>query len=110
MGKKALYNSKHKKDINEPVTRTLTLNLHKRLHKATFKNKAPKAVKQIREFAQKVMFTNDVRVDPEVNKFIWEHGIRNVARRVKVTLERKKNEEDEEGVEKNYTLVKLAEL
>jgi large subunit ribosomal protein L31e len=110
MGKKALYNAKSKKDVTNPVARTLSINLHKRLHKATFKNKAPKAIKQIREQAQRVMFTNDVRVDPEVNKFIWEHGIRNVARRVKLTLERKKNEEDDENVNKMYTLVKLAEL
>lgn len=110
MGKKALYNAKSKKDVTVPVTRTLSINLHKRLHKATFKNKAPRAIKQIREQAQRVMFTKDVRVDPEVNKFIWEHGIRNVARRVKLTLERKKDEEDEENTNKMYTLVKLAEL
>ncbi len=54
------------------------------------------------------MFTRDVRIDPEVNKLVWEHGIRNVARRINVTLERKKNEEDEEGQDKMYTLVKLA--
>ncbi len=110
MGKKALHNAKSKKDVSVAVTRTVSINLHKRLHKATFKNKAPKALKQIREHAQKVMFTQDVRVDPEVNKFIWEHGIRNVARRVKLTLERKKDEEDEENTNRMYTLVKLAEL
>ena len=110
MGKKALYNVKSKKDVTTAISRTLSINLHKRLHKATFKNKAPKAIKQIKEQAQRTMFTDDVRVDPEVNKFIWEHGIRNVARRVKLTFERKKNEEDDENTNKMYTLVKLAEL
>ena len=110
MGKKALYNAKSKKDVTVAVTRTVSINLHKRLHKATFKNKAPKALKQIKEQAQRVMFTQDVRIDPEVNKFVWEHGIRNVARRVKLTMERKKDEEDEENTNRMYTLVKLAEL
>jgi len=109
MGKKALHSKgKDVKDINTVVSRTYTLNLHKRLHKATFKNKAPKAIKQIRDHAQRVMFTKDVRIDPEVNKFVWEHGIRNVARKINLSLERKKNEEDEEGKDAVYTLVKLA--
>jgi large subunit ribosomal protein L31e len=109
MGKKALHTkSKDKRDVTTSVTRTATINLHKRLHKATFKNKAPKALKQIRDHAQRVMFTKDVRIDPDVNKSVWEHGIRNVARKITLTFERKKNEEDEEGQEKMYTLVKLA--
>ena len=91
----------------EPVTRTLIVNLHRRCHKATFKNKAPKAVKQIKELAHSVMFTNDNRVDPELNKEVWRHGIRNVDRRVKVTMERKKNEDDE-AAEDMYTVVRLA--
>lgn len=28
------------------------------------------------------MFTKDVSIDPEANKFDWEDGIRNVERRV----------------------------
>ena len=110
MGKKALHQtkSKVKKDVSESITRNYTINLHRRLHKATFKNKAPKAIKQIREHAQNVMFTRDVRIDPEVNKFVWEHGIRNVARKVNLSFERKKNEEEEETTQKMYTLVKLA--
>ncbi len=48
MGKKALHTKgKDVKDVKTLVTRTVSLNLHKRLHKATFKNKAPKAIKQI---------------------------------------------------------------
>ena len=109
MGKKALHvRGKDKKDVTTCITRNVSINLHRRLHKATFKNKAPKAVKQIKDQAQRIMFTGDVRIDPEVNAMVWEHGIRNVARRINLTFERKKNEEDEEGQEKMYTLVKLA--
>ena len=114
MGKKSNHVSRkrtEKKDRGaaklEPITRTLTVNLHRRLHKATFKNKAPKAVKEIKELAHKTMFTSDNRVDPELNKELWRHGIRNIERRVKVTLERKKNEDDE-AEESMYTIIRLA--
>jgi large subunit ribosomal protein L31e len=54
------------------------------------------------------MFTNDIRIDPELNQAIWANGIRNLDRRVDVVLERKKNEEDEESTEKMFTVVRLA--
>ena len=41
----------------------------------------------------------DVRVDAGLNKFIWSQGVRNVAKRVRVRLSRKRNE-DEEANEK----------
>ena len=41
------------------------------------------------------MKTKDVRIDAEVNKFIWSGGIKNIPRRVRVRLSRKKNEDNE---------------
>ena len=110
MGKKINNSSKGKKEVKElqPVTRKLTINLHKQLHGEKFKKKAPKAVKVVKTLAQKMMFTKDVRVDPELNKELWRNGVRNVTKRVSVIFERKKNEEDDENEEKMYTLVKLA--
>ena len=110
MGKKIGGSSKGKKEVKElqPVTRKLTINLHKQLHGEKFKKKAPKAVKVVKTLAQKMMFTKDVRVDPELNKELWRNGVRNVTRRISVIMERKKNEEDDEAEEKMYTLVKLA--
>ena len=110
MGKKIGGSSKGKKEVKElqPVTRKLTINLHKQLHWEKFKKKAPKAVKVVKTLAQKMMFTKDVRVDPELNKELWRNGVRNVTRRISVIMERKKNEEDDEAEEKMYTLVKLA--
>jgi len=115
MGKKVNHVSRRrteKKDGKgtkslEPITRVHIVNLHRRLYKTTFKKKAPKAVKQIKELAEKTMFTRDVRIDPELNKEIWRHGVRNTARRVKVSFERKKNEDDE-AAESMYTIVRLA--
>ena len=48
MGKKA--------DL-QPACRDYTLNMHKRLQGIQFKKRAPKAIKTIRKFAQKEMFT-----------------------------------------------------
>ena len=110
MGKKKDHKTTGKKDEKElqPVTRTIGVNLHKQLHGENFKKKAPKAIKVIKALAEKTMFTKDVRIDPELNKELWKNGVRNVMKRVKVVMERKKNEEDDEGEEKMYTLVKLA--
>jgi len=86
------------------VSREYTINLHKRIHKVTFKKRAPRAVKEIKKFAQKAMGTKDVRVDVLLNKYIWSKGIKNVPFRVRVQLHRKRNE-DEESQEKLYTHV-----
>ena len=42
---------------------------------------------------------SDVRVDTGLNKHIWSMGVRNVAKRVRVRLSRRRNE-DEEAKEK----------
>ena len=62
---------KKKARSKEVVTREYTINLHKRLHNVTFKKKAPRAVKEVRKFAQKMMKTSDVRLDVKLNKEIW---------------------------------------
>eukprot|EP00244_Chara_vulgaris_P003775 TRINITY_DN170_c1_g1_i1.p2 TRINITY_DN170_c1_g1~~TRINITY_DN170_c1_g1_i1.p2 ORF type:complete len:121 (-),score=21.75 TRINITY_DN170_c1_g1_i1:312-674(-) len=94
------------KDI---VTREYTINLHKRLHGCTFKKMAPKAVKEIRKFASKMMGTTDVRVDVKLNKHIWSRGVRNVPRRVRVRIARKRND-DEDAKEELYSYVTPADL
>lgn len=56
---------------NTVATREYTINLHKRLHNITFKKRAPRAVKEVKKFAAKVMGTSDVRVDVKLNKALW---------------------------------------
>merc|ERR1719436_477923 len=87
-----------------PVTRDYTIHMHKLMHKIQFKKRAPRAVREIRKFALRVMNTKDVRIDTKLNKFIWHKGIRNVPFRVRVRLSRKRNEE-EDAKESMYTLV-----
>ena len=60
-----------KRAVRGAVTREYTIHLHKRLHDVTFKKRAPKAVKEIRKFAQKQMGTKDVRLDVKLNKAVW---------------------------------------
>lgn len=91
------------------VTRDYTIQLSKRVHKKQFKKKAPRAVKKVREFAEKAMGTKDVRIDTELNKFLWKNGVKNVPTRVRVRLSRKRNE-DENADEKLYTYAQLLEV
>eukprot|EP01104_Vermistella_antarctica_P021253 TRINITY_DN9478_c0_g1_i1.p2 TRINITY_DN9478_c0_g1~~TRINITY_DN9478_c0_g1_i1.p2 ORF type:complete len:121 (-),score=38.22 TRINITY_DN9478_c0_g1_i1:57-419(-) len=89
---------------NAPATREYTINLHKRIHGISFKKRAPRAVKEIKQFATKAMGTKDVRVDSNLNKHVWSRGVRNVPYRVRVRLSRKVND-DEDSAEKMYTLI-----
>eukprot|EP00948_MAST-09A_sp_MAST-9A-sp1_P000671 g671.t1 len=88
----------------DKVTRECTINLNKRLHRVTYKKKAPRAIKAIKEFARKMMGTQDVRIDTSLNKAVWQQGVRRVPRRLRVRLQRKRNEDDE-ATEKFFTLV-----
>ncbi|PSS34215.1 hypothetical protein PHLCEN_2v1725 [Hermanssonia centrifuga] len=88
--------------LQDVVTREYTIHLHKRVHGRSFKKRAPHAVKSVVEFAQKAMGTADVRVDPKLNQALWARGIKSVPHRIRVKLERKRN--DEEGAkEKLFT-------
>merc|ERR1712029_527243 len=90
--------------MGEVVTREYTINLHKRLHGIGFKYRAPRAIKEIKKFAEKQMGTNDVRIETRLNKRLWSQGVRNVPFRVRVRLARMRNEY-EDSTNELYTLV-----
>ena len=75
---KTKVEKRNKSAINEVVTRECTIHLSKRVHNIGFKKRAPRAIKEIRKFAEKEMGTNDVRIDTRLNKHIWSKGIRYV--------------------------------
>ena len=106
VNRQARGDKKSKSALNEVITREYTIHLHKRLHGVGFKKRAPRAIKEIKKFAQKQMGTEDVRIDTRLNKFVWSQGIRNVPFRVRVRLARKRNE-DEDSTHKLYTLVNI---
>mmetsp|Transcript_27081 Transcript_27081/g.31242 ORF Transcript_27081/g.31242 Transcript_27081/m.31242 type:complete len:118 (+) Transcript_27081:71-424(+) len=86
-----------------PLTIDYTINLHKKLQKTTFKKKATRAVRYVKQFGAKVMKTSDVRVDTKLNQFLWSNGIRNVPYRVRVRFSRQRNDDEESG-DKFFTL------
>merc|ERR1740121_2952397 len=88
----------------EPVTRDYTIHLSKVLQKIQFKKRATRAIREIRKFATRAMSTKDVRIDTKLNMFVWGNGIRNVPKRVRVRMSRKRNE-DEDATDKTFTLV-----
>ena len=93
----------------DKVTRELTINLNKRLHRVTYKKKARRAIKAIKQFAAKMMKTDDVRVDVKLNKDVWRRGIRNVPKKFRIRIDRKRND-DEDAKEEHYSYVTSAEL
>merc|ERR1739841_36912 len=95
--------------LNEVVTREYTINLHKRIHGMQFKKRAPRAIREIKKFAEAMMGTPDVRVDVGLNKFVWSKGVRNVPRRARVRLSRRHND-DEDSTNKLYTLVTVVNV
>jgi len=95
---------KKKSAINEVLSRVYTVNLHKRLHGIRFKRRAPRAITEIRKFAVQQMGTPDVRIDESVNKKVWSKGVRNVPFRLRIKLERRRND-DEDSIHKLYTIV-----
>ncbi|KAJ3574891.1 hypothetical protein NP233_g1467 [Leucocoprinus birnbaumii] len=90
--------------LQDVVSREYTIHLHKRVHGRSFKKRAPWAVKSVVDFAQKAMGTSDVRLDPKLNQAVWAQGIKSVPHRIRVKLERKRND-DENAKEKLYTYV-----
>jgi large subunit ribosomal protein L31e len=82
----------------ETVTREYTINLHKATHKIRFKSRAPRAVKEIRTFAQKVMGTTDVRLDVKLNKAVWSKGIKAVPHRLRIVVSRRRNDDEDAKV------------
>ncbi|XP_017045082.1 60S ribosomal protein L31 [Drosophila ficusphila] len=94
----------NKSAINEVVTRECTIHLAKRVHNIGFKKRAPRAIKEIRKFAEREMGTTDVRIDTRLNKHIWSKGIRSTPFRIRVRLARRRND-DEDSPNKLYTYV-----
>ncbi|KAF4125221.1 large subunit ribosomal protein L31e [Geosmithia morbida] len=95
--------------IADVVTREYTIHMHKRMHGVTFKKRAPRAIKEIKAFATKSMGTTDVRLDPELNKAVWEQGIRGVPYRLRVRISRRRNDE-EDAKEKLYSYVQAVNV
>ena len=51
----------------------------------------------IRKFAQTAMGTEDVRIDPTVNKYVWSKGIHAVPARIRVRMQRIAEDAEDES-------------
>lgn len=58
---------------------------------------------------QFVQGTSDVRLDPQLNKKVWESGIKGVPFRLRVRISRKRNDEDG-AKEKLYSYVQAVNV
>ncbi|KAF8314519.1 hypothetical protein DL93DRAFT_1077115 [Clavulina sp. PMI_390] len=101
--------TKTRSALQDVVTREYTIHLHKYVHGRSFKKRAPHAIKSIVTFAQKAMGTKDVRIDPKLNQQVWHQGIKSVPHRMRLKLERKRND-DEDAAEKLYTYASYVDV
>ena len=53
--------------------------------------------------------TRDVRLDPQLNKKVWENGVKGVPFRLRVRISRKRNDE-EDAKEKLYSYVQAVNV
>lgn len=91
----------------DAVAYECTVHLAKVLKGRTFHKRAPTAVKKIRDFAQRLMRTKDNRVDAQLNNFLWSNGVKGVPGRVRVRIQRKVAEQQENGSKRKhlYTVI-----
>eukprot|EP00917_Polyrhabdina_sp_WS-2016_P026035 GHVP01055939.1.p1 GENE.GHVP01055939.1~~GHVP01055939.1.p1 ORF type:complete len:116 (+),score=23.25 GHVP01055939.1:162-509(+) len=77
------------------VTRDYTVRLTSKNVGTRRRQKATKAINLIKKFVQKNMGTKMVKIDPDLNKFIWERGQKNVPKRVRIRVVRKRNSDED---------------
>nr|UXY87263.1 60S ribosomal protein L31 [Cryptomonas sp.] len=77
-------------DFSNATNIECTLNLHKRLYGLKFKNRASRAIFEIRNFAKSLLGIDQIRIDSTLNKEIWKSGPRHVPFRVRVRISKHK--------------------
>ena len=82
-----------KKDSKKTIERTYNIPLRKEYRKVPGWKRTKKAVKALREFLIKHMKSDNVKLSPELNEKMWNHGIRNPPHHIKITVTK-----DAEGV------------
>jgi large subunit ribosomal protein L31e len=80
------------KEPKKPAKIATTIHLQKLVHNSSRKSKAQRAVKEIVKAGQTVMSTPLVKIDQELNTFVWQRSRANPPVRVRVLFERKADE------------------
>lgn len=86
------------------IQKDVTLHLAKAWRGQGPKKRAPRCIAYIRKMAQRLMRTEEVRIDTKLNKFCWEGGIRSPPVRVRVRISRIHNR-DQDAKESMYSYV-----
>ena len=77
------------------LERTYTIPLRREYMKVPKYKRAKKAITAIKQFLQKHMKSEDIKIGKQLNLKIWERGIKNPPHHVKITVKK-----DEEGLVK----------
>lgn len=64
---------------------------------------------QITDWTSTSQGTSDVRLDPQLNKKVWEQGVKGVPYRIRVRISRRRNDEDG-AKEKLYSYVQAVNV
>jgi large subunit ribosomal protein L31e len=80
------------KEPKKPAKIVTTIHLQKLVHNSVRKNKTQRAIKEIVKAGQTVMSTPVVKIDQELNTFVWQRSRANPPPRVRVLFERKADE------------------
>ncbi|AFP65391.1 60S ribosomal protein L31 (nucleomorph) [Chroomonas mesostigmatica CCMP1168] len=72
--------------IEKEMSLECTINLHKRLDGMKFKKRTTFCINEIKKFAQKIMGTETVRIDTNLNTSIWRNGPKHSPIRIRVRL------------------------
>ncbi|RJQ16940.1 50S ribosomal protein L31e [Candidatus Woesearchaeota archaeon] len=75
------------------LERSYTVPLRRGFVKVPKYKRAQKAMATLREFMAKHMKSDDIKIGPELNKKVWDNGMRNPPHHVKVTAKK-----DDEGI------------
>jgi len=90
--------SKVKREMS-PLTRVVTFNVHRALKGYHGKQKAPRAIRELKKMAFKEMGTPKVLVKSTLNIALWQKGIRHVPHKMRIKITRKYDEDEKNSGE-----------
>ncbi len=73
-----------KKETKVKLERSYNIPIRKKTRETAKHKKTPRAIRVVRQFLQKHMKAEDVKLGPKLNLFMWKHGIKNPPHHVKV--------------------------
>jgi len=73
-----------KKETKVKLERSYNIPIRKKTRETAKHKKTPRAIRVVRQFLQKHMKAENVKLGPKLNLFMWKHGIKNPPHHVKV--------------------------